>query len=551
MRSSLPRALQYISRNTSRLSAQRCRASGALRWNSSSSTTTTAQEGEHKWSTPLAKQLHEIITTTGPIPLASYMRQCLTSDLGGYYSSTSSSATSPDQFGAKGDFVTSPEISQIFGELIGIWIVAEWIAQGRRSSGVYLMEVGPGRGTLMSDVLRTIRRFPDLSKAIEGVYLVEASPRLREAQKALLCGDEKEMTETDIGWESESKMVEGMKVKWTEDIRFVPRDGSKTPFIVAHEFFDALPIHVFQSVPPAAPNSTNEQGEKVIQTPTGPIPAPGRQRQSAKENQWRELLVGPKPPHRLEEGEPEFEMSMSRAATPHSMYLPETSPRYQALKATDGATIEISPESQAYARDFAIRLGGSNPHDATAANPDTPRDGKTVPSAPKEEPIMKSEPSGAALIIDYGPATTIPANSLRGIKQHELVSPFLSAGSTDISADVDFMGLAESAINASPGVEVHGPLNQARFLTAMGIEERAAQLVKQAVDKERGGSTGQDKTELTELVKRIDSGWRRLVDTSPHGMGKLYQVMAVLPYKPTGQGEARRRPVGFGGDVQL
>ncbi|KAI7336818.1 DUF185-domain-containing protein [Hortaea werneckii] len=551
MRSALPRALQHISRNTSRLSSQRCRASGALRWNSSSSATTTTQEGEHKWSTPLAKQLHEIITTTGPIPLASYMRQCLTSDLGGYYSSTSSSATSPDQFGAKGDFVTSPEISQIFGELIGIWIVAEWIAQGRRSSGVYLMEVGPGRGTLMSDVLRTIRRFPDLSKAIEGVYLVEASPRLREAQKALLCGDEKEMTETDIGWESESKMVEGMKVKWTEDIRFVPRDGSKTPFIIAHEFFDALPIHVFQSVPPAAPNSTNEQGEKVIQTPTGPIPAPERQRQSAKENQWRELLVGPKPPHRLEEGEPEFEMSMSRAATPHSMYLPETSPRYQALKATDEATIEISPESQAYARDFAIRLGGSNPQDATAANPDTHRDGKTVPSAPKEEPIMKPEPSGAALIIDYGPATTIPANSLRGIKQHELVSPFLSAGSTDISADVDFMGLAESAINASPGVEVHGPLNQARFLTAMGIEERAAQLVKQAVDKERGGSTGQDKTELTELVKRIDSGWRRLVDTSPHGMGKLYQVMAVLPYKPTGQGEARRRPVGFGGDVQM
>lgn len=479
------------------------------------------------------------------------MRQCLTSDLGGYYSNTASSATSPDQFGAKGDFVTSPEISQIFGELIGIWIVAEWIAQGRRSSGIYLMEVGPGRGTLMSDVLRTIRRFPDLSKAIEGVYLVEASPRLREAQKTLLCGDEKEMTETDIGWESESKMAEGIKVKWTEDIRFVPRDGSKTPFIIAHEFFDALPIHVFQSVPPADPNSTNEQGEKVIQTPTGPIPAPERQRQSAKENQWRELLVGPKPPHRLEEGEPEFEMSMSRAATPHSMYLPETSPRYQALKATDGATIEISPESQAYARDFAIRLGGSNPQESTAANPDAHNFGKAVPSAPKEEPTMKSEPSGAALIIDYGPATTIPANSLRGIKQHEMVSPFLSAGSTDISADVDFMGLAESAINASPGVEVHGPLNQARFLTAMGIEERAAQLVKQAVDKERGGSTGQDKTELTELVKRIDSGWRRLVDTSPHGMGKLYQVMAVLPYKPTGQGEARRRPVGFGGDIQM
>lgn len=80
------------------------------------------------------------------------MRQCLTSDLGAYYTNTAPS--DKDQFGAKGDFVTSPEISQIFGELIGVWVVAEWMAQGRRGEGVYLMEMGPGRGTLMDDMLR-------------------------------------------------------------------------------------------------------------------------------------------------------------------------------------------------------------------------------------------------------------------------------------------------------------------------------------------------------------------------------------------------------------
>jgi len=122
-----------------------------------------------QWSTPLAKRLGEAITvcngpsagnfffffnkikTTGPIPVASYMRQCLTSPDGGYYTSLGEGR---DQFGQKGDFITSPEISQVFGELVGLWVVAEWMSQGKKSSGVNIIEVGPGRGTLMNDMLR-------------------------------------------------------------------------------------------------------------------------------------------------------------------------------------------------------------------------------------------------------------------------------------------------------------------------------------------------------------------------------------------------------------
>ena len=79
------------------------------------------------------------------------MRQCLTSPDGGYYTTQ---AKDKDQFGKKGDFITSPEISQIFGELSGIWLVAEWMAQGKVGTGIEVVEVGPGRGTLMDDMLR-------------------------------------------------------------------------------------------------------------------------------------------------------------------------------------------------------------------------------------------------------------------------------------------------------------------------------------------------------------------------------------------------------------
>lgn len=81
------------------------------------------------------------------------MRACLTSPTTGYYTSRADKSVG-SLIGAGGDFITSPEISQIFGELVGVWHVAEWLAQGARAAGVQLIELGPGRGTLMSDVLR-------------------------------------------------------------------------------------------------------------------------------------------------------------------------------------------------------------------------------------------------------------------------------------------------------------------------------------------------------------------------------------------------------------
>jgi len=114
---------------------------------------------------------------TGPISVATYMRQCLTSDLGGYYTSEPQSG---DQFGRKGDFITSPEISQVFGELVGLWIVAEWMAQGKKRSGIQLLEFGPGRGTLMDDVLR-------VSASVHKIYGQIESDTVRQSPTSKTC----------------------------------------------------------------------------------------------------------------------------------------------------------------------------------------------------------------------------------------------------------------------------------------------------------------------------------------------------------------------------
>ena len=208
--------------------------------------------------------------------------------------------------------------------------------------------------------------------------------------------------------------------------------------------------------------------------------------------------------------------------------MPKLSDRYKKLENTPDAVIEISPESLAYVSDFAVRIGGSNAKSSKASASPT----ASGTSRNDQDSFVKSQPSGAALILDYGPLDTIPANTLRGIRSHTTVSPFASPGLVDLSADVDFLALADSALDASPGVEVHGPVEQSFFLSTMGIKERADRLLKAAKDEE--------------TRKRLETGWKRLIDRGPNGMGKTYKAMAIVPYKQQGP---VRRPIGFGGDL--
>lgn len=273
-------------------------------------------------------------------------------------------------------------------------------------------------------------------------------------------------------------------------------------------------------------------------TPTGPVKL--NETINANKNtaatsgpQWRELMVALNSQSVIEDikDEPEFQLSRTKISTPNSLILPEISERYKALKSQPGSIIEVSPESRIYIADFARRIGGFEPPKKKTPNRKPGEVAKPTP-ADGDNLVKKTRPSGAALILDYGTSSTIPVNSLRGIRQHAKVSPFAFPGQTDVSADVDFTSLAEAAIEASEGVEVHGPVDQADFLHSMGIAERAEQLLR--------GVAADDK----EKHKTLETAWRRLVDKGPNGMGKLYKALAIVP-----ENSGRRRPVGFGGGV--
>ncbi|KAJ2242139.1 hypothetical protein GGH97_004036, partial [Coemansia sp. RSA 475] len=188
--------------------------------------------------TRLGQHIRDIIVATGPISVSKYMQLALTSPIGGYY-------TRGQVFGSSGDFITSPEISQMYGELLAIWFVLHWEQTGRPSRTSFV-ELGPGRGTLMSDMLRASRKFPEFFATIQTVHMVERSPELRKVQHDVLgCEWEKTERVEDAPVDTPKRSVgRGLRVEWHDSVEQVQTDSA--PFVVAHEFFDALPVHKFE-----------------------------------------------------------------------------------------------------------------------------------------------------------------------------------------------------------------------------------------------------------------------------------------------------------------
>ena len=159
----------------------------------------------------LELEIRDRINSHGPMPLRRFVELCMVHPEHGYY-------TTREPFGRAGDFITAPEVSQMFGELIGLWAAAVWRQMGQPDN-VRLVELGPGRGTMLHDVLRASRVVPAFHDAIV-VHLIEISPVLRARQKRTLAN-------LDV------------PLWWHDTFSDVP---SGPMIVLANEFFDALPV---------------------------------------------------------------------------------------------------------------------------------------------------------------------------------------------------------------------------------------------------------------------------------------------------------------------
>jgi SAM-dependent MidA family methyltransferase len=347
--------------------------------------------------TPLLAELAEAIRRDGPMPVDRYMQACLLHPRHGYY-------RRPHAIGASGDFITAPEISQVFGELIGLWSAVVWEAMGRPEP-LRLVELGPGRGTLMRDALRAARVLPGFLAAAT-VHLVEVSASLRQSQHAALSAGA------------------APPVTWHETLAEVPAGPA---IILANEFLDALPIR------------------QLVRTDGG----------------WRERVVALAPDGRLRlMPGAEVELSGDDAAPP-------------------GAILELRPGEEALLATLAARA----------------------------DPVV-------GLFVDYGQAGMGLGDTLQAVRSHGYADPLADPGAADLTAHVQFGGLARKAHAA--GLAADGPLTQAEFLGRLGGVERTARLM--ASNPARAGA--------------IEAATQRLM--SPGGMGQLFKAMVVRsPGLPT------------------
>ncbi|PLR24447.1 SAM-dependent methyltransferase [Caulobacter zeae] len=346
----------------------------------------------------LLGRLKAQIAQDGPISVPEYFTRCLHDPRDGYYANRPA-------LGSDGDFVTAPGVSQMFGELIGLWLMETWDRQGRPAP-FRLVEMGPGDGTLMSDILRAARLLPAFLEAAD-LWLVEVSPVLRAAQKEKLAG---------------------ASVQWADRLEEVPAGAPL--LLVANELLDCLPARQFVKTPEG-------WAERVVGL--------------AEDGELAFGLRSLSPPPRRGRGGPPKAVEGAAASLP--LDAPSTtswspSPALAGEELAPGAILESSPAQAALGSELGHRIV---------------RDG------------------GAALLIDYGRATSEPGDTLQALRAHKKEGPLDSPGQADLTVWADFPSVLEAARQA--GASAPPVITQGDFLRALGIEARAQALAAARPDR--------------------------------------------------------------------
>jgi NADH dehydrogenase [ubiquinone] 1 alpha subcomplex assembly factor 7 len=358
-------------------------------------------------TTPLAALIKNHIRQYGPMDVGEFMALALGHPQHGYY-------MHQQPFGADGDFTTAPEISQMFGEMIGAWAADLWAQMGRPGN-LALVECGPGRGTLMADIMRATKSAEGFHAAAQ-IHLIETSLNLRHQQSQLLAA---------------------YKPVWHESLTTLPDDCPV--LVIGNEFLDALPMRQLQKV----------------------------------QHGWDERVIY------LSEDEESFAFGTRPAEADLVSMVPVH------LKFQIGDVFEVGPARRSFARDLADRIKNQG---------------------------------GAALFIDYGPSLSGVGDTLQAVKSHHYAGVFDDIGLCDLTSHVDFELLAKAL---APDMQVYGPTMQGAFLKNLGIDQRAAGLMKNASEQQ---------------AQDIQTALKRLCD--PDQMGILFKAIGFCHDK-------NLKPAGF------
>ena len=409
----------------------------------------------------------------GPMSIKEFMTSALTHPAHGYYMRPT------EVFGRRGDFITSPEVSQVFGELVGIWCVASWQRLGEPSR-IRLVEAGPGRGTLMADVLRATAAFPAFADALT-LDLIEVSDHLRSVQRETLAAAAAAAGRTPP------------PMNWHASLESVDATDGVPELVLAHEFLDALPVHQLVHTPRGWRERMVDLREFSDEAATPAADGGGSGGGSARGGDA--LPVADADATRnLEADERALGFVLAANPTPASLLFgPRLSERQGAPLVAGGGgdgdgdrleraevlgAVEVSPGAISFVQQVSERI---------------------------------ARVRGAALLIDYG-TDEVPADSLRGIHDHTPVHPLHKPGFVDLSVDVDFGALRDVARDAAGATLRCPPLaTQRDFLAAMGLEPRINALLRATDDREA-------RRQLVESAGRLVA--------SP-GMGTAYKVFAL------------------------